>query len=80
MARSSGNTVVARIGLDDKGFQQGVQKIQRSLKAVKSEFAAASSKLGAFGKSIEGLKLKADSSNKQMKLQKAKVINVKLRM
>jgi TP901 family phage tail tape measure protein len=72
MARSN-NAVVARIGLDDRGFQEGVTRINRSLKVVKSEFAAASSKLGDFGKSTEGLKLKADSLNKQMELQKAKV-------
>ena len=69
----SGTAVVARVGLDDRGFQEGIQKIQRSLKVVQSEFAAASSKLGDFGKSTEGLKLKADSLNKQMDLQKAKV-------
>lgn len=72
MARG-GNTVVARVGLDDKGFQEGVTKIQRSLKVVKSEFAAASSKLKDFGKSTEGLKLKSDSLSKQMELQKQKV-------
>nr|WP_243128906.1 phage tail tape measure protein [Clostridium novyi] len=72
MARG-GNTVVARVGLDDKGFQEGVTKIQRSLKVVKSEFAAASSKLKDFSKSTEGLKLKSDSLNKQMELQKQKV-------
>jgi TP901 family phage tail tape measure protein len=70
---TDGNTVVAKIGLDDKGFQEGVAKLQRSLKVVKSEFAAASSKLSDFGKSTEGLKLKADSLNKQMEIQKAKV-------
>ena len=70
---SGNNTVVARIGLDDSGFQEGVSKIQRSLKVVQSEFAAASSKLGDFGKSTEGLKLKADSLSRQMELQKDKV-------
>lgn len=68
-----GNTVVARIGLDDKGFQEGVSKIQRSLKVVQSEFAAASSKLGDFGKSAEGLKLKQETLNKQIDLQRQKV-------
>jgi len=72
MANGS-NTVVARVGLDDSGFQEGVSKIQRSLKVVQSEFAAASSKLGDFGKSTDGLKLKADSLNRQMELQKDKV-------
>lgn len=71
---SGSNTVVARVGLDDKGFQEGVTKIQRSLKVVKSEFASASSKLKDFGKSTEGLKLKSDSLNKQMELQKQKVV------
>ncbi len=72
MARDA-NTVVARVGLDDRGFQEGVAKIQRSLKVVQSEFAAASSKLGDFGKSEEGLRLKSDTLNKQIELQKDKV-------
>ena len=63
------------LGLDDRGFQQGVAKIKRSLKVVKSEFAAASSKLGDFGKSTEGLKLKSQTLNKQIQLQKDKVPN-----
>ena len=72
MAKDS-NTVIARVGLDDKGFQDGVAGIQRSLKVVKSEFAAASSKLGDFGKTTEGLKLKSETLSKQIDLQKAKV-------
>ncbi|MDU2672844.1 MAG: phage tail tape measure protein [Clostridium sp.] len=72
MARDS-NTVVAKIGLDDSGFQEGVSKIQRSLKVVQSEFSAASLKLGDFGKSTEGLRLKQDTLNKKMELQKQKV-------
>ena len=67
------NTVIARIGLDDNGFQQGVTRIQRSLKLVQSEFAVASSKLGDFGNSTEGLRVKADSLSKQIDLQKQKV-------
>jgi phage-related protein len=67
------SSVVARVGLDDRGFQEGVAKIQRSLKVVQSEFAAASSKLGDFGKSEEGLRLKTDNLNKQIELQKDKI-------
>mgnify|MGYP004704179943 CR=1 FL=1 len=66
-------TVVARVGLDDSGFQEGVTRLQRSLKVVQSEFAAASAKLGDFGKSAEGLKLKSDSLSRQIALQKEKV-------
>ncbi|WP_346914247.1 phage tail tape measure protein [Clostridium sp.] len=72
MAANS-STVIARIGLDDRGFQDGVAKIQRGLKLVQSEFAVASSKLGDFGKSTEGLRLKADTLNKQIEIQKDKV-------
>ncbi|ADL50562.1 phage-related protein-like protein [Clostridium cellulovorans 743B] len=70
---ANASTVVARIGLDDSGFQQGVSKIQRSLKLVQSEFAVASSRIGDFGKSTDGLRLKADTLNRQMELQKDKV-------
>ncbi|MGE5417432.1 MAG: phage tail tape measure protein [Acidobacteriota bacterium] len=70
---SSGNTVIAKVGLDDSGFQNGIAKIQRSLKVVQSEFAAATARLGDFGKSTEGIKLKADALNRQMELQKEKV-------
>ena len=70
---SGENTVVAKVGLDDSGFQQGISKIQRSLKVVQSDFALASAKLGDFGKSTDGLKLKADSLNRQMEIQKEKV-------
>ena len=73
----SGTAVVARVGLDDRGFQEGVQKIQRSLKVVQSEFAAASSKLGDFGKTTEGMRLKADSLNRQMEIQRTKVDSIK---
>jgi len=72
VARDS-NTVVAKVGLDDRGFQDGIARMQRSLKVTQSEFAAASSKLGDFGKSTEGLKLKADSLNKQIEIQKEKI-------
>jgi len=70
---AGGNTVLARIGLDDRGFQEGVSKIQRSLKVVQSEFAAASMKLSDFGSSTDGLKLKSDSLSRQIDLQKEKV-------
>lgn len=62
------STVVARVGLDDICFQEGVSKIQRGLKLVQSEFAAASSKTGDFGKSEEGLRLKADTLSRQIEL------------
>lgn len=67
------NTVIARVGINDNGFQEGISRIQRGLKVVQSEFAVASSKLGDFGKSTEGLRLKADTLNRQIEFQKEKV-------
>lgn len=67
------NTVIARVGLDDRGFQEGVEKIQRGLKLVQSEFEVASSRLGNFVKSTDVLRLKADTLNKQIDLKKDKV-------
>ena len=61
--------LIARIDLDQVGFQQGISALNRQLKVVQSEFKAASAGLGDFGKGTEGLKLKADSLTKQFDLQ-----------
>ncbi|MCK9327259.1 MAG: hypothetical protein M0P69_17335, partial [Bacteroidales bacterium] len=66
-------SLVARVSMDQTGFQQGITKLNRELKVVQSEFKASSAQLGNFGKGIEGLKLKADSLTKQFDLQKQKV-------
>jgi len=63
----------ARISWDSTGFQRGVSDINRQMQVVRSEFRAASAGAGDFGKSTEGLKLKADSLTKQFDLQKQKV-------
>ena len=65
--------LVAKVSMDQTGFQQGVSKLNRELKVVQSEFKAASAQLADFGKSTEGLKLKADSLTRQFELQKQKV-------
>jgi len=65
--------LVAKVSMDQTGFQQGITRLNRELKVVQSEFKAASAQLADFGKSTEGLKLKADSLTKQFELQKQKV-------
>lgn len=72
MAQEVGNLVV-KVGLDGTGFQNGISNLNRSLRVVQSEFQAAAAKLGDFGKSAEGLKLKADSLSQQIELQRKKV-------
>lgn len=72
MATVVGN-LVAKVSMDQTGFQQGISKLNRELKVVQSEFKASSAQLGDFGKSTEGLKLKADSLTKQFELQKQRV-------
>lgn len=65
--------MVARVSIDQTGFQQGISKLNRELKVVQSEFKASSAQLGDFGKGTEGLKIKADSLTKQLDIQKQKV-------
>ncbi|MDD3897951.1 MAG: phage tail tape measure protein [Syntrophomonadaceae bacterium] len=72
MAIEIGN-MVAKVSMDQTGFQQGISKLNRELKVVQSEFRASSAQLGDFGKSTEGLKLKANSLTKQLDLQKQRV-------
>jgi phage-related minor tail protein len=72
MATEVGN-LVAKVSMDQTGFQQGITRLNRELKVVQSEFKAASAQLADFGKSTEGLKLKADSLTRQFELQKQKV-------
>ncbi len=72
MATEIGN-MVAKVSMDQTGFQQGITKLNRELKIVRSEFKASSAQLGDFGKSTEGLKLKTDSLTKQFDLQKQRV-------
>ncbi len=72
MATEVGN-LVAKVSMDQTGFQQGISKLNRELRVVQSEFRASSAQLGGFGKSTEGLKLKTDSLTKQLDLQKQRV-------
>ncbi|MEN8906951.1 MAG: phage tail tape measure protein, partial [Clostridiales bacterium] len=70
----AGSTVVARVGLDDNGFQQGVSRIQRSLRLVRSEFAVASSRISGFGNTTEALRLKTSTLNRQIQLHRDRVV------
>lgn len=62
-----------KVSMDQTGFQQGISALNRQLRIVQSEFKASSAQLGDFGKSTEGLKLKADSLTKQIEVQKQRV-------
>ncbi|AEI39790.1 phage tail tape measure protein [Paenibacillus mucilaginosus] len=73
MAEEEAGSVVVKVGMDGTGFQNGISNINRQLRLVQSEFAAASAKLGDFGNSAEGLKLQSDALSKQMSLQQQKV-------
>jgi len=72
MAEEIGSLAV-KIALDNTGFQEGVNKINNSLKALDAEFKANTAALGANGKGLEGLQLKGNNLTKSMDLQKQKV-------
>lgn len=65
--------LVAKVSMDQTGFQQGITALNRQLKVVQSEFKAATAGLGDFGKGTEGLKLRSDSLTKQLDIQRQRV-------
>jgi len=67
------DSVIIRFGLDDSAFQSAISRIDRSLRLVQSEFSAASSRIGNFERSTEGLRLKADSLNRQIGIQNERI-------
>lgn len=71
------SNLVTKITLDDTGIEQSMAALGRQMKVVQSEFAAASSKLGEYAKSQEGLKTKADSLSKQLEIQGQRVAKLK---
>jgi phage-related minor tail protein len=67
------DSVIIRFGLDDRVFQSAISRIDRGLRLVQSEFSSASSSLSNFGNSTERLRLRADSLNRQIRLQNERV-------
>lgn len=65
--------LVAKIALDDTGVNKSMAELSRSMKLAQSEFQAAGAKLGDFGKSTDGLKVKAESLTKQIGIQQQMV-------
>lgn len=65
--------LTVKVAMESQTFQQQINNINRQMKVVQTEFQKASSKLGDFGKSTEGIKAKAEALSKQLELQKQKV-------
>lgn len=65
--------LVARISFDDTGLSKSMTEIDRQMKLVKSEFDKASSSLETYGNEEEQLRLKSESLNQQLQLQKQRV-------
>lgn len=72
MAKELGKLVV-RVDMDGTGFQNGISNLNRQMKVAQSEFQKASAKIGDFGKTTDGLKLKANSLNEQIGIQRQRV-------
>lgn len=69
--------MVIKWSLDSTNFNSGISKINQSMKVVKSEFEATSSKVDAFGNETDKLKAKAEYLTKTLKLQEEKVKSLK---
>jgi murein DD-endopeptidase MepM/ murein hydrolase activator NlpD/phage-related protein/SLT domain-containing protein len=73
MAVGSLGSLKVSLGLDSADFTGGIGDINRKMRAVKSEFAAASDGSKEFGRSLDGLTAKSDNLNRQMDVQRAKL-------
>ncbi|WP_054948981.1 phage tail tape measure protein [Numidum massiliense] len=66
-------SLVVRVGLDDKKFDQGLKNVNRRMALAKSELRASSSMFTNFGKTVDGLRLKQQNLSKQYQLQGVRV-------
>ncbi|HZG81777.1 MAG TPA: phage tail tape measure protein [Brevibacillus sp.] len=69
MAEIEVGNLVAKVSMDDTEINKSFAELKRTMKVVQSEFQAAGAKLGDFGKSTDGLKVKAESLTKQIGVQ-----------
>lgn len=69
MATSELSTLRVSLGLDSAQFTQSVAEINRKIRAVKSEFVAASDGSKEYARSLDGLQKKSDSLNRLVTLQ-----------
>ena len=73
MAEKELGKLTVRVDMDGTGFQRGISDLNRQMRVAQSEFQKASAKIGDFGKSTEGLRLRADSLNQQIGIQRQRV-------
>ncbi|URZ06766.1 phage tail tape measure protein [Clostridium felsineum] len=66
-------SLTVKVGVTDQLFQQGITRINSSMKLLQSEFKASSESLKNFGSSTEQLDNKSKYLNSAIELQKAKV-------
>ena len=69
--------MVIKWSMDSTNFNSGITKLNQSMKVVKSEFEATSSKVDAFGNETDKLKAKAEYLTKTLNLQEEKVKKLK---
>lgn len=69
--------LVIKWSMDNKSFNDGLSNMNRSMKLLKSEFGATSTKLKSFGTETDQLKNKQNYLNNAMEIQKSKVDSLK---
>jgi tape measure domain-containing protein len=65
--------IFVSLGINMDNFNAGIQKINRQLKLVESEFQAAAARLSDFGKTSDSLRLQVDTLTQKIDLQRQKV-------
>lgn len=62
-------SLAIRVALDNSNFQQGLQNMNRQIRAATAEFKNATAGLGDHGKGLDSLKAKSDMLSKQIDAQ-----------
>lgn len=73
MAEQNLGALKVSLGLDSAQFNASVADINRKLRAVRTEFDAASDGTKEYGRSLDGLRSKSQSLTREMQLHQAKV-------
>ncbi len=67
------NELMSRVGLDTTEWKKGITDINAGIKHIETGFKASAALMDGWGESSEGLKLRVDSLNDELELQKKKL-------
>lgn len=67
------NELNTRVGMDTTEFNKGIRNITSQIRSIETSFRASAAIMGQWGENADGLKLRTDSLNEKLVLQKQKL-------